>query len=97
MQIQAIDGELTIFTAAEMKSSLLALLNTTDDLEINLANITEIDAAGLQLLILLKRESATAGKVLHYVMHSKIVLDLLELANLTSSFGDQVVLEHEKG
>jgi anti-sigma B factor antagonist len=97
MQMHAIDGELTIFTAAEMKSTLLAFLNTNDDIEINLANVTEIDAAGLQLLILLKRESAKAGKTLHYVMHSRIVLELMELANLTSSFGDQIVLAHNEG
>ena len=96
MQPQTIEGELTIFTAAEMKSPLLAFLNTNDEIEINLANVTEIDTAGLQLLILLKREAAKAGKTLHYVMHSKVVLDLLELANLTRSFGDQIVLEHIK-
>jgi len=30
-------------------------------------------------------------------MHSKAVLEILELANLTSTFGDQVVLSHNGG
>lgn len=97
MQIKNIEGELTIFTATELKLSLLAFLVSGDDLEINLADVTDIDAAGLQLLILLKREAFHAGKTLKFVMHSKIVLNLLELANLTSAFGDPVVLAHNEG
>ncbi|QPK62443.1 STAS domain-containing protein [Methylomonas sp. LL1] len=92
MQTLAIDGELTIFTAAKRKPHLLEFLKSADELELNLAAVTEIDTAGLQLLILLKREAARAGKSLSFVMHSNAVLETLELANLTSSFGDQVML-----
>ncbi|AMK76560.1 MULTISPECIES: STAS domain-containing protein [Methylomonas] len=87
-----IKDELTIYNAAEQKINLLVFLTAGDDLEINLANVTEIDTAGLQLLILIKREAAHLGKNLRFVMHSKAVLDVLELANLTGAFGDQVVL-----
>jgi len=96
MNTQVLEGELTIFTATEMKPALLAMLYADNDVEINLANIMDIDAAGLQLLILLKREAARIGKSLRYVMHSNAVLDLIELANLTSSFGDQIVLAHNE-
>jgi anti-anti-sigma factor len=87
-----INDELTIYTAAEQKLKLLVFLTAGDDLEINLANVTEIDTAGLQLLILIKREAAQLGKSLRFTMHSKTVLEVLELANLTGIFGDQVVL-----
>ena len=87
-----IHEELTIFTAAEQKNNLLGFLNTDDELEINLAHVDEIDTAGLQLLILAKREAAKTHKVLRFVMHSKAVLDILELSNLTTAFGDQIVL-----
>lgn len=87
-----INDELTIYTAAEQKFKLLVFLTAGDDLEINLANVTEIDTAGLQLLILIKREAAHLGKNLRFTMHSKTVLEVLELANLTGTFGDQVVL-----
>jgi anti-anti-sigma factor len=96
METLTLDGELTIFTATERKPQLLAFLNSGDALEINLANVAEIDTAGLQLLVLLKREAARAGKNLSFAMHSKVVLEMLELTNLTGTFGDQVVLAHNE-
>lgn len=96
MQTLVIEDELTIFTAAEQKPRLLAFLASGDELEIDLANVAEMDTAGLQLLILIKREAAQAGKTLRFVMHSKVVLEILELANLTTAFGDQVVLAHNE-
>ncbi|MCQ8182958.1 STAS domain-containing protein [Methylomonas sp. SURF-1] len=97
MQTLTIEDELTIFTAAEQKNNLLSFLNSGDDLEINLSQVTEMDTAGLQLLVLAKREAARTGKTLRFVMHSKAVLDILELANLTTAFGDQVVISHSEG
>lgn len=94
MQTLVIEDELTIFTAAELKTRLLAFLNSSDELEVDLSKIEEMDTAGVQLLILLKREAAQAGKKLRFVMHSKVVLEILELTNLTTAFGDQVVLSN---
>jgi anti-sigma B factor antagonist len=96
MQTLTIENELTIFTAAEMKQYLLDFLNSGKELEIDLSQVDEIDTAGLQLLILIKREAAQAGKTLSFSMHSKSVLEILELANLTTTFGDQVVLAHSE-
>jgi len=96
MQTLALESELTIFTAAEQKMRLLAFLKSGDELEINLADVAEIDTAGLQILILLKREAAQTGKTLVFVMHSKAVLDVLELTRLSGVFGDQVVLSQDK-
>lgn len=97
MQTLAIEGEMTIFFAAEQKPQLLNFLaKRGKEFELNLANVSEIDTAGLQLLILLKREAARTGKTLRYVMHSKAVLEVLELTRLTSGFGDQVVLAHNE-
>lgn len=96
MQTLAIQGELTVFTAAEQKQQLLAFLKSADELEINLAGVTEIDTAGLQLLILIKREAAHSNKTLSFVMHSEAVLEILELANLTSIFKDQVILARKE-
>lgn len=97
MQQLTIEGELTIFTAAEQKIKLLNFLNSGDALEINLSQVAELDTAGLQLLILIKREAAQQRKQLSFTMHSKAVLEILELANLTTAFGDQVVLAHNEG
>jgi anti-sigma B factor antagonist len=89
---QAISGELTIYTAATEKMHLQEFLETGDDLELDLSQISEMDSAGLQVLILMKREAARRNKKLRYCMHSKAVLEVLEMCNLTATFGDQVVL-----
>lgn len=94
MQTLTIENDLTIFTVTEKKTSLLAFVNSGSELELDLSQVEEIDTAGLQLLILIKREAAKAGKSLRFVMHSKPVLEIIELANLTTAFGDQVVLAH---
>ncbi len=87
-----LEGELTIYTAAEQKEILADFLQNSGDLEISLSGITELDSAGLQLLILAKRESAQREQTLRFVMHSRVVLEVLELANLAATFGDQVIL-----
>ena len=92
MRSIVIQGELTIYTAANEKQHLQSMLDLHDALEINLSQVSEIDTAGLQVLVLLKREAAKRGKKLSYAMHSKPVIDVLEMTNLTSSFGDQIVL-----
>ena len=48
------------------------------------------------MLILIKLEAARAGKPLHFVIHSRAVLEVLEFANLIGSFGDQVILAHNE-
>ncbi len=88
----AISGELTIYTAATEKQHLQDFLDTGDDLEINLSQVSEMDSAGLQVLIVMKQEAARRKKKLRYTMHSKAVLDVLEMCNMTAAFGDQVVL-----
>ncbi len=87
-----IDGEMTIYTAAQTKESLLSAMAECNEIELNLAHVSEIDAAGLQLLALAKREAADKGKPLHFVAHSQAVLDMLDLCNLAGVFGDPVVI-----
>ena len=92
METHALNGELTIYTAAAEKQALQAFIETGDELELNLSQVSEMDSAGLQVLIALKQETAKRNKKLAYVMHSKAVIDVLEMSNMTSIFGDQVVL-----
>jgi anti-anti-sigma factor len=92
METRTIAGELTIYTAAVEKQSLQEALDAAEELEINLSQVNEMDSAGLQVLIVLKQEAARRKKKLHYSMHSKAVLEILEMSNMTTSFGDQIVL-----
>ena len=93
----ALEGELTIYVAAETKARLANAMLSADRLEIDLSGITEIDTAGLQLMLLAKRN---IGKDVVFVNHSPAVLRLLDLANLGSVLGDPLVLsakEHPSG
>ncbi|NMG04379.1 STAS domain-containing protein [Azoarcus taiwanensis] len=90
------EGELTIYSAAECKDALLAALEESDGLEIDLGSVTEIDTAGVQLLILLKSEAKRAGKTLTLSRHSAAVIDLTELFNLAGWFGDPLVIPAER-
>jgi len=87
-----IDGEMTIYSALQAKESLLSAMAACNEIEMNLAQVSEIDTAGLQLLALAKREAADSNKPLHFVAHSKAVLDMLDLCNLAGVFGDPVVI-----
>ena len=53
--------ELTIQTAAENKAVIVAALGWGTDIEIDLGKVTEIDTAGIQLLLLAKREAVTSA------------------------------------
>jgi anti-anti-sigma factor len=92
MQPLDIKGEMTIYTAAEQKDQLLAYLNSGSELEINLSEVSELDAAGTQLLVLVKQEAARKQKKLRFTMHSNAVLEVLELTNLTAAFGDPLFI-----
>lgn len=50
----AIEGELTIFRAEELKRAILAMFEQPGAVEIDLSQVTEIDLAGVQLLMLAK-------------------------------------------
>ena len=85
--------EMTIYTAAEQKQALIAQLHGSNDIEVDLAGVTELDSAGLQLLMMFKAECKKAERSLSYVHHSQPVIDVLELLNL--DFGDPIMLPKE--
>ena len=87
-----IGGEMTIYSATQAKEDLLSAMADCNEIEMNLAHVSEIDAAGLQLLALVKREAADRNKPLHFIAHSQAILDMLDLCNLAGVFGDPVVL-----
>jgi anti-anti-sigma factor len=81
--VQHLSGELTIHSATERKPELLALLETGEDLVLNVSQISELDTAGLQLLLMLKREAAQLGRRLALVEPSGAVGDILAITHLT--------------
>lgn len=87
-----VQGSLTIYDATADKQTLLQALDDATELEVDLSSVAEMDTAGLQVLILVKRESLTAGKPLRVTGHSEASLDVLDRYNLSSYFGDPVVI-----
>lgn len=75
----SIDGEMTIYTAAALKQTLVSKLESNSELTIDLSQISEIDSAGLQLLLLAQREAAKASKAVHFSQPNAAVSDVLSL------------------
>ena len=93
----AIREDLTIYHAMAQKQKLLDALSATQALELDLSQVSEIDTAGLQLLILAKREAALQQKALSIVAHSPAVRQTLDFCNLVTFFGDPVIIPaHEQ-
>lgn len=85
-----IEGELTIFRAMELKPVMLA---TPQVDEIDLSGVTEIDTAGVQLLMLAKKTALDAQRDVKLVAHSPAVIDVFELLNVAAYFGDHLVMD----
>jgi anti-anti-sigma factor len=77
-----LEGELTVQVAAEYKGLLLNALADRDEVTLELSGINELDTAGLQLLLLLKREAGQLGKTVRLTEPSHAVLEVLALARL---------------
>lgn len=84
-----IQGELTIFRAAE----LAALLDTSPPPpELDLSGVTEIDSAGLQLLMRARLRALEQHSELRLVACSAAVIEVFELLGLKSFFGDPIIV-----
>ena len=90
-----IENEMTIYTATEMKVQLMGLLGKGTEFELDLSHVSELDTAGLQLLILAKRECMAHKGDLRLINHSQAVLSVLDLCNMTQFFGDPVVISSQ--
>ena len=84
--------DLTIYHAFEQKTMLLDALDSADLLELDLSQVSEIDSAGLQLLILLKKEAQRAGKRFAIVAHSQSIRAVIDFCNLAAVLGDPLLI-----
>jgi anti-anti-sigma factor len=91
----ALADDLTIYNAAAQKTTLLDTLSNAAGLDLDLSRVGEIDSAGLQLLILAKREANRQGKPLHLIAHSAAVLEVIDFLNLGAFFGDPLHIPAE--
>ena len=87
-----LDSEMTIYNAGDLKQKLFDALLQAPALEIDLSQVREIDTAGIQLLMMVKRESQSRGRSLAIVAHSPAVREALDFYNLAAFFGDPLVI-----
>jgi anti-sigma B factor antagonist len=61
-------------------------------LELDLSGVTELDTAGLQILVLAKQAAQAAGSSLLLSAHSPAVLEVFELLDMGAYFGDAMLV-----
>lgn len=86
----SITGELTIFSVQDIHARLLETLGSLSELSVDLSKVTEIDTAGLQLLLLAKRKPE---RTVRFCKHSDEVLRLVDLANIGQTLGDPLIIK----
>lgn len=88
----AVIGEFTIFGAAEAFGLLTRVLSEKKDVRIHLGQVSELDSSGVQILLAAKRAVERQGQRFSLVAHSAAVLEVMDLMQLSSIFGDPVVV-----
>ena len=83
----ALSDELTIVTAAETRERLMPYLVGGADLELDLSAVSDIDTAGLQLLLMARQEAERRGVTVTLTDPSPVVRDLLTFTRLTGELG----------
>jgi anti-sigma B factor antagonist len=78
----AIAGELTIYRAQELKQTLLDALEAHTELELDLSQVSELDSAGLQLLLFAKQSASARRVALTLVEPSPAVREVFALLQL---------------
>lgn len=77
-----IEGELTIYRAAELKPVLLEAVRPHDTPALDLSAVTEFDSAGLQLLLMARQEAQRLGKPLQVAGASPAVREVFALLGM---------------
>ena len=78
----AFDDELTIVTAAEHRERLLAALADGTGLRVDLSGVSDLDTAGLQVLLLARNEGDRLGLPVAFADPSPAVAEVLALTRL---------------
>lgn len=87
-----VSAEMSMYTAIEDRALLQETLLLSKEIEIDLSEVTDIDSAGLQLLIQAKREGARIGVPVRLLGHSPAVQEIIDLYRLAPEFGDPMLM-----
>lgn len=89
----SVQGELTIYQASTALEAFRGAVESGHFKKLDLSEVTELDSAGLQLLLALKGQLTEAGSVTELVNHSPAVTAVLALTSLS----DQLDGSHLSG
>lgn len=85
---------LVIQDILESRTQLLDLLTYNTQIIIDLVSVEEMDTAGLQLLLFLKKEATKQGKSLQYENPSESVREVLCLLHLADFCDGPLIYSH---
>lgn len=87
-QIQNVElgGELTIFRSAELKELLLPIAERGGAVALDLSAVSDVDTAGIQLLLALKQSIEAGGGMVRLSAVSHAVSEALNLLGLEQVF-----------
>lgn len=88
-----IDGELTIFTATELRQQLLDALEIETEIDVDLSKVSEMDSAGIQLIVAAKSEAVLRNKHLHFSAPNSTVTQILALCNLSHLLDEPALIQ----
>ena len=74
----AIDEDMTIYAIESLKQGISSELEVHDQFELNLAQVEEIDSAGIQLLLALRSELLLNQKAFKLTAMSSVVANLID-------------------
>jgi len=82
-----LEDTLNINTVLELHGKLMQALKDNDSLEIDAANVNNIDTASLQLLVVLKQEAFKLGKDIVFDFPSDRFIEAAELLGIDNMLG----------
>lgn len=82
----AVEEGMTIYTAMNDRADLVSYVDEYQELYIDLSKVDEIDSAGVQILLALKRNVDINNKRLILTENSEQVTEVLKIFNVTDRF-----------
>ncbi len=87
----SVEGEVTSCMVGELREAIFPAIThgqeIETEIEIDLSGVSEIDFAGLLLMLEIKLAASARGKALRFIEHSKPVSEIMKLSGLADFFG----------
>lgn len=93
----SLTGDLDIYGVADIHAHLTSALDDAVAITLDLSQVENVDAAGVQLLMAVKCEAGRRDKTFALIHHSACVIEAIELCQLERFFGDPLVLRPAAG